>query len=92
MIYGPFRRQLTEALLGELGGNAYATLRPHLTHETPAMAGATLLAFFHNGQLIAVPHFGDGIASLSGPAAICNALALDSVPYGLNLGRARAFS
>ena len=49
-----------------LGGDAYATLRVNLACPIPALAGATLPAFFQNGALVAVPYFQDQLPQLAG--------------------------
>lgn len=62
-----------------LGGGVYATLRPFLRHAVPALAGATLPAFFVKNKLIAVPYFGDQLAHCDGvlqrPDLVCSARA-----------------
>ena len=64
-----------------LGGEAYATLRKLLKHQVPALAGATLPAFFHNGELIAVPYLAGEVAWLAGPMSgqqpLCQVAALN---------------
>lgn len=52
-----------------LGTTAYATLRRTLKRDIPALAGATLPAFFLADSLIAVPYFADQVHDLSGPKA-----------------------